>query len=54
MENEVIFGSEQRLREVLDGLSGKGEKIAVVMTCVPAILGEDVQIDIQRLRCNSR
>ncbi len=43
MENEVIFGSEQRLREVLDGLSGKGEKIAVVMTCVPAILGEDVR-----------
>jgi nitrogenase molybdenum-iron protein alpha/beta subunit len=43
MENEVIFGSEQRLREVLDGLSGKGEKIAVVMSCVPAILGEDVR-----------
>ncbi len=43
MENEVIFGSEQRLHEVLDGLSGKGKKIAVVMTCVPAILGEDVR-----------
>jgi nitrogenase molybdenum-iron protein alpha/beta subunit len=43
MENEVIFGSEQRLHEVLDGLSEKGKKIAVVMTCVPAILGEDVR-----------
>ena len=43
MENEVIFGSEQRLHEVLDGLSEKGHKIAVVMTCVPAILGEDVR-----------
>ena len=43
MENEVIFGSEQRLYEVLDGLSGKDKKIAVVMTCVPAILGEDVR-----------
>jgi len=43
LEQEVIFGSEQRLREVLDGLAGCGKKIAVVMTCVPAILGEDVQ-----------
>ena len=24
LENEVIFGTEQRLREVLDGLSGAG------------------------------
>jgi nitrogenase molybdenum-iron protein alpha/beta subunit len=43
MENEVIFGSEQRLREVLDGLRGKNEKIAVILTCVPAILGEDIR-----------
>jgi nitrogenase molybdenum-iron protein alpha/beta subunit len=43
LEREVIFGSEQRLREVLDGLSGCGKKIAVVMTCVPAILGEDIR-----------
>ena len=43
LENEVIFGSEQRLHEVLDGLFGKDKKIAVVMTCVPAILGEDVR-----------
>ena len=43
LEQEVIFGSEQRLREVLDGLAGCGKKIAVVMTCVPAILGEDIR-----------
>ncbi|MGA2913554.1 MAG: nitrogenase component 1 [Methanoregula sp.] len=43
LENEVIFGSEQRLHEVLDGLAGYGKKIAVVMTCVPAILGEDIR-----------
>ena len=43
MENEVIFGSENRLREVIDGLSGKGNRIAVVNTCVPAILGEDIR-----------
>ena len=43
LENEVIFGSEQRLQEVLEELSGDGKRIAVVMTCVPAILGEDTR-----------
>jgi nitrogenase molybdenum-iron protein alpha/beta subunit len=43
LENEVIFGSEDRLREVIGGLSGTGNRIAVVTTCVPAILGEDIQ-----------
>ena len=43
LEHEVIFGSEQRLHEVLDGLAGCGKKIAVVMTCVPSILGEDIR-----------
>jgi nitrogenase molybdenum-iron protein alpha/beta subunit len=43
LENEVIFGSELRLREVVDGLSGCGKKIAVVTTCVPAVLGEDIR-----------
>lgn len=41
-DNDVIFGSEQRLRELLDSLEGNGKKIAVIMTCVPAILGEDI------------
>jgi nitrogenase molybdenum-iron protein alpha/beta subunit len=43
LENEVIFGSEDRLREVISGLSGTGKRIAVITTCVPAILGEDIQ-----------
>jgi nitrogenase molybdenum-iron protein alpha/beta subunit len=43
MENEVIFGTEQRLREVLDGVSGTGNKIAVVLTCVPSVMGEDIR-----------
>ena len=43
LENEVIFGSEDRLREVIGGLSGTGNRIAVITTCVPAILGEDIQ-----------
>lgn len=43
LENEVIFGSEDRLREVIGGLTGTGNRIAVITTCVPAILGEDIQ-----------
>lgn len=43
LENEVIFGSEDRLREVIGGLSGTGNRIAVITTCVPAILGEDIK-----------
>lgn len=43
LENDVIFGSENRLQEVISGLSGTGKSIAVITTCVPAILGEDIQ-----------
>ena len=43
LENEVIFGSEDRLLEVIGGLSKTGKRIAVITTCVPAILGEDIR-----------
>jgi len=43
LENEVIFGSDERIREVIDGLEGTGNRIAIITTCVPAILGEDIQ-----------
>jgi len=43
LENEVIFGSGDRLREVISDLSGKGDRIAVVTTCVPSALGEDIR-----------
>ncbi len=43
LEEEVIFGSEARLHEVLDGLEKTGKRVAVVTTCVPAILGEDIR-----------
>jgi nitrogenase molybdenum-iron protein alpha/beta subunit len=42
IENEVIFGSEDRLREVIGELTGTGNRIAVITTCIPAILGEDI------------
>jgi nitrogenase molybdenum-iron protein alpha/beta subunit len=43
LEKEVIFGSEDRLAEVISGLANTGNRIAVITTCVPAILGEDVR-----------
>jgi nitrogenase molybdenum-iron protein alpha/beta subunit len=43
LENEVIFGSEDRLREVIGEIAGTGNRIAVITTCIPAILGEDIQ-----------
>ncbi|HUH79370.1 MAG TPA: nitrogenase component 1 [Methanoregula sp.] len=43
MEQEVIYGSEDRLREVIGRLAGSGKRLAVVTTCVPAILGEDIR-----------
>jgi nitrogenase molybdenum-iron protein alpha/beta subunit len=43
LENEVIFGSGDRLREVIGDLSGKGNRIAVITTCVPSVLGEDIK-----------
>lgn len=40
---DVILGSEARLLEVVAEASGNGKRIAVVTSCVPAILGEDIR-----------
>ncbi|KUK61173.1 MAG: Mo-nitrogenase MoFe protein subunit NifK [Methanoculleus marisnigri] len=42
VENEIIFGTESRLAEVIRELEGRYPRIAVVNTCVPAIMGEDI------------
>ncbi len=42
VENEVIFGTESRLHEVIGELEDRYARIAVVNTCVPAIMGEDI------------
>ncbi|HOB18489.1 MAG TPA: nitrogenase component 1 [Candidatus Methanoculleus thermohydrogenotrophicum] len=42
VENEVIFGTEPRLQEVIGELEDRYARIAVVNTCVPAIMGEDI------------
>lgn len=48
LEHEIIFGSEDRLNEVIGGLSGQGKRIAVITTCVPAILGEDIRSMLEK------
>jgi nitrogenase molybdenum-iron protein alpha/beta subunit len=42
VENEIIFGTGSRLAEVIRELDGQNTRIAVVNTCVPAIMGEDI------------
>jgi nitrogenase molybdenum-iron protein alpha/beta subunit len=43
VEQEVIFGTSERLVEIVKDLSQTYEKVAVVNSCVPSILGEDVR-----------
>ena len=43
LEEEVIFGSEERLTKVIEEIGKTGKRIAVLTTCVPAILGEDIR-----------
>ncbi len=43
LENEVIFGAGDRLREVIGELAGTGNRIAIITTCVPAVMGEDIR-----------
>lgn len=42
MEEEVIFGAEERLRRVAGEIAGHDRPVAVVQTCVPAVMGEDI------------
>jgi hypothetical protein len=53
-ENDVVLGNPQRLRDVLDfALSrpGDGDKLLFVSnTCVPTVVGEDVESVVKRAR----
>lgn len=42
-EREVIFGSLDRLTEVLGSIPPSYNRVAVVTTCVPAIVGEEIR-----------
>ncbi len=43
LEGEIIFGSRDRLHEVVEELLARYARIAVVNTCVPAVIGEDLR-----------
>ncbi|MDR3102606.1 MAG: nitrogenase component 1 [Methanocalculaceae archaeon] len=43
LESEIVFGTIDRLREVVTEVASTGKPIAVVNTCVPALIGEDLK-----------
>ncbi|HVP94056.1 MAG TPA: nitrogenase component 1 [Methanoregulaceae archaeon] len=43
VEQDVVFGAGDRLLNVVSDLSDRYEKIAVVTSCVPAVMGEDIR-----------
>lgn len=42
VEEDIIFGAGNRLRETVAGLSKKYRTVAVVNTCTPALIGEEI------------
>ncbi len=42
LESEIVFGTVDRLREVVNTLSTSKRPIAVLNTCIPALTGEDL------------
>ncbi|WP_052359157.1 nitrogenase component 1 [Methanomicrobium mobile] len=43
VQDEVIFGSAERLTEIVESVSKLYNKIAVINTCVPSVMGEDIK-----------
>ncbi len=42
VEQDIIFGSGERLREVIESIPSRYRALAIVTTCVPAVIGEDL------------
>jgi nitrogenase molybdenum-iron protein alpha/beta subunit len=42
IESDIIFGSEKRIREVIGEVKPGYRTVAVVTTCVPSLVGEDL------------
>jgi len=47
VEEEVIFGAERRLQEVVGDLASLYQKLAIVNTCVPSVIGEDMHLFLE-------
>ena len=43
LESEIVFGTIDRLHEVVAEVAATGKPVAVVNTCVPALTGEDLR-----------
>lgn len=48
LESEIVFGSVERLHEVVSGLERTNKDVAVVNTCVPALMGEDLSCAFEK------
>lgn len=46
LEEEVIFGAGERLRSVVSEAFEGAERVAVVNSCVPALMGEDLAAEL--------
>ncbi len=42
LESEIVFGTVNRLREVVSNLSTSNKPIAILNTCIPALTGDDL------------
>ncbi|HTY15812.1 MAG TPA: nitrogenase component 1 [Methanoregulaceae archaeon] len=47
VEQDVVFGAGDLLREVVSAIHGRYKKVAVVTSCVPAVMGEDVRTHLE-------
>ena len=43
IEEDIIFGAAQRLRDLISEIRSQYKTIAVVQTCTPAIIGDDIE-----------
>jgi nitrogenase molybdenum-iron protein alpha/beta subunit len=43
VQDEIIFGTEERIKDIIEGLSGIYDRFAVINTCVPSLTGDDIR-----------
>ena len=43
ISDDIVCGSAERLHDLISSLSGQYRKIAVITTCIPSLIGEDVK-----------
>jgi nitrogenase molybdenum-iron protein alpha/beta subunit len=43
ISDDIVCGTAGRLQDLVSSLSGRFEKIAIISTCIPSLIGEDVR-----------